>query len=188
MVADLGLDQVLLYRFDPRRHSLKPSDPPFVEVARGSGPRHIAFHPSGRFFYVINELASTITVFSFDRLAELQTVKTLPGNFSGENSTAEIVMHPSGKFLYGSNRGHDTIAVFAVDQAKGTLSLLEYVSTRGKTPRNFEIDPTGQWLLVANQNSNSIAVFRVIAGTGNLRPAELIENVPAPTCIRFASR
>jgi 6-phosphogluconolactonase len=97
-------------------------------------------------------------------------------------------VHPSGKFLYGSNRGHDTIAVFAIDQTKGTLSLLEHVSTRGKTPRTFEIDPTGQWLLAANQNSNSIAVFRVIAGTGNLRPAELIENVPAPTCIRFASR
>ena len=186
MVADLGLDEVLLYRFDSKHRSFKPSDPPFVRVAPGSGPRHIAIHPSGLYFYVINELASTISVFSFKNLRGIESVPTLPTGYTGQNSTAEIVVHPSGRFLYGSNRGHDSIAVFAVDPSKGTLKPVEHVSTRGKTPRNFEIDPTGRWLLAANQNSNSIAIFRIDTTTGRLTPSGLIEGIPAPACIKFA--
>jgi 6-phosphogluconolactonase len=186
MVADLGLDKVLLYDFNPRRRSLKPSFEPFLMVAPDSGPRHIAIHPSGRYFYVINELASTITAFSLQPLGGIESVRTLPDGYSGENSTAEIAVHPSGRFLYGSNRGHDSIAVFSVNQSKGTLTPVEDVPTRGKTPRNFEIDPTGRWLLAANQNSNSIAVFRIDTATGRLTPSSLIEGVPSPACIKFA--
>ncbi len=185
LVADLGLDQLLFYRFDATTQTLAPADPPSITLAKGSGPRHVAFHPSHGWFYVINELASTITVFPVKGTKELQTIKTLPADFSGQNSTAEIAVHPSGKFVYGSNRGHDSIAVFAVDQTAGTLTPVEHVATRGQMPRNFEIDPTGRWLLVANQKSDSIAVFRIDAVTGRLKPAGLIEGVPAPACLKF---
>jgi len=184
-VADLGLDQILFYRFDSTTQMLAAADPPFVSLPKGSGPRHVAFHPSSPWFYVINELASTITTFSANRLSALETVTTLPADFTGTNSTAEIAVHPSGKFLYGSNRGHDSIAVFAIDQTTGALTLIEHVSTRGKTPRNFEIDPSGQWLLAANQKSDNIAVFRIDVATGRLKPAGLIEGVPAPACLKF---
>lgn len=188
LVADLGLDQVLLYRFDAGRHSLTASNPPNVKIKPGSGPRHAAFQPSGRFVYLIAELASTITVLSFPALAELQTIKTLPAGFSGDNTTAEIAVHPSGKFVYGSNRGNDSIAVFAVDPAQGTLTPVEYAPTRGKTPRNFEIDPEGHWLLAANQASNSIAVFRIDPATGRLKASELMDGVPSPVCVKFVER
>jgi len=125
--ADLGLDEVFVYRFDASKGKLTPNDPPFAKVAPGAGPRHLAFHPNGRFAYVIDELNSTVTTFSFDAKAgtlhELQTVPTLPKDFAGENSTAEVEVHPNGKFLYASNRGHDSLAVFAIDPTKGTLNL-----------------------------------------------------------------
>ena len=154
--ADLGLDKVFVYRFDANKGKLTPNDPPFAKVAPGAGPRHLAFAPNGKFAYVIDEMASTITAFSYDakggKLKELQAVSTLPKDFSGESTTAEIVVHPSGKFLYGSNRGHDSLAVFGIDPEKGTLTFIENVSVKGKTPRSFEIDPTGKRLLVANQD------------------------------------
>lgn len=192
-VPDLGIDRVMIYRFDPRAHSLTPSGtPPYASLKPGAGPRHMAFHPNGRFAYVINELDSTITAFGYDaksgRLAETQTVPTLPADFKGESTTAEIAVHPSGKFLYGSNRGHDSIAVFAVDPATGQLTFVQHEPTQGKTPRNFALDPTGAFLLAANQNSDNVVVFRVDAQTGKLTPTAQRIEVGAPVCVTFQVR
>ncbi len=191
VVADLGLDQVLVYRFDPAKGSLAANDPPFARVRPGAGPRHFAFYPGGKYAYVINEIASTVTAFTWDAaggvLHETQTISTLPVDFSGNNSTAEVQVHPSGKFLYGSNRGHDSIAVFAIDAAKGTLTPVEHVSTQGRTPRNFGIDPKGAFLIAANQNSDSIVVFRIDAATGRLTPTGETFQVSMPVCVKFAA-
>jgi len=188
-VADLGLDKVLIYRFGAAQGTLTPNDPPAAALKPGAGPRHFAFHPSGRFAYVINELQSTVTAFNYDAqrgaLSELQTVSTLPEGFAGNNSTAEVQVHRSGKFLYGSNRGHDSIAVFAIDPGKGTLSLAEHQPTRGKTPRNFGLDPTGARLLAANQGSDTVVVFGIDQATGRLHPTGQVVEVGAPVCIKF---
>lgn len=189
LAADLGLDQVLIYEVDVEKAMLTPKEPAFVKVQPGAGPRHFTFHPSGKFAYVINELASTVTACSWDAargaLKELQTVSTLPSGFSQENTTAEVVAHPGGRFLYGSNRGHNSIAVFAIDRAKGTLRLVENVSTQGQIPRNFAIDPTGRWLLAANQNSDNVVVFAIDRSTGRLKPNGQILAVDTPVCVRF---
>ena len=188
---DLGLDKVMIYRFDAARGTLAPNEPAFAPVASGSGPRHFAFHPGGRFGYVINELLCTITGFRYDSrkgaLHEIQTLSTLP---EGESlqvgySTAEIFVHPNGKFLYGSNRGHDTIAVFGIDRRTGKLTPIQHVSTQGKTPRNFNLDPTGTYLFAANQGSDNVVVFRVDTATGHLMPTGQRISLGAPVCIEF---
>jgi 6-phosphogluconolactonase len=188
-VTDLGLDKVLIYRLDPAQGALVANDPPSASVKPGAGPRHLAFHPAGRFAYVINEMGSTLTAFAYDAargaLRELETVSTLPTGFTGGNSTAEVVAHPSGKFLYGSNRGHNSIAVYAIDAAQGKLTLVEHQSTRGRTPRNFAIDPTGRWLLAANQDTDNIVLFRIDAQSGRLAATEQVIEVGAPVCIQF---
>ena len=188
-VADLGLDKILVYRFDAEGGKLAPHKPPFTGLPPGAGPRHFAFHPNGRYAYVINELNSTVTAFNFraDRgaLEPLQTVSTLPGEFRGRNTTAEVQVHPSGKFLYGSNRGHDSIAIFAVDVRTGKLRLVGHQSTGGKTPRNFGLDPTGAYLLAANQTTDNIVVFRIDAKTGKLQATGRSVTVPAPVCVKF---
>ena len=189
VVNDLGLDKLLVYRFDSQKGTLTPNDPPAGTVKPGSGPRHFAFHPNGRFAYAINEMGNTVTAFDWNgdlgTFHELQTVPTLPRGFSGENTTAEIVVHPSGRFLYGSNRGHDSIVVYAIDPAKGTLTLVEDVLTQGKEPRNFALDPTGGYLFAANQNSNTVVVFRVDPKTGRLTPSGQKVDVPSPVCVTF---
>jgi len=187
--ADLGLDKVLIYRFDPAKGSLAPNDPVSVSVAPGSGPRHFAFHPSGRWAYVINEINSTVTALSYDAktgtLRALQTVSTLPEGFAGNNSTAEVQVSPDGKFVYGSNRGDDSLAIFAIDPDTGLLSALGRQSTQGKTPRGFGIDPAGRFLLAANQDSDSVVVFRIDPETGKLQPTGQVEEVPKPVCVQF---
>jgi len=189
--ADLGLDEVFVYRFDPLKGTLAPNNPPFAKVNPGAGPRHIAFHPSGKFAYVINEMQSTVTAFSYEpasgALHLLQTVSTLPKDFEGESTTAEVEVHPSGKFLYGSNRGHDSIAAFAIDNRKGTLTPIAYVPTLGKTPRNFAIDPTGSYLFAANQDSDSIVLFRINPKSGLLTPTGQVLEVPSPICVTFVT-
>jgi 6-phosphogluconolactonase len=191
LVADLGLDQVLVYRFDADKGSLAANDPAFARLHPGAGPRHLAFHPAGRFAYVINELASTVSVFAYaaesGTLKELQTVSTLPEGFAGRNSTAEIQVHPSGKFLYGSNRGHDSIAVFGIDSRKGTLKLIENTPTQGKTPRYFGLDPSGDYLFAANQNSGTVVIFRVDTPSGRLTATGQVLNVASPVCVRFVA-
>jgi 6-phosphogluconolactonase len=188
-VADLGLDEVLIYRFEPSSGSLTPNDPPYAKLAPGAGPRHLAFHPNGKFAYVLSELNSTVTLFAYNSsnasFSNLQVLSTIPKDFTPHNDTAEIVVHPSGKFLYASNRGRDSIAVFAIDSVKGTLTLAGDFSTQGKTPRNFALDPTGNFLLAANQESNNIVVFRIDRATGALTPTGQVAEVPAPVDIVF---
>jgi 6-phosphogluconolactonase len=159
-------------------------------VSSGAGPRHVAFHPGGRFVYVNNEIDSTVSAFAYDgergALQIVQTVSTLPDDFAGPNSTAQIVAHPNGRFLYVSNRGHDSIATFAVDGETGRLRALGHEPTQGQTPRNFNLDPTGAYLLAANQNSNTVVSFRVDQETGRLQPTGRSLDVMAPVCVVFA--
>jgi 6-phosphogluconolactonase len=189
-VADLGLDKVLVYRFDPNKGTLSPNDPPSVSVKPGAGPRHFAFHPKGAYAYVINELHSSVTAFAYEpargTLKELQTISTLSEKVEG-NSTAEVQVHPSGRFLYGSNRGHNSIAVFEIDQKTGMLTFVEHQATQGKIPRNFGIDPTGSYLLAANQESETVVVFRIDPKSGRLAPIGQVAKVPKPVCVKFVS-
>jgi 6-phosphogluconolactonase len=193
-VPDLGIDKVMIYRFDAERGSLSAGDPPFAAVRPGAGPRHFAFHPGGRFAYVINEIDVTLTAFAADAergaLSEVETVSTLrlgetvqPGY-----STADVQVHPSGRFLYGSNRGHDTIVVFAIEPKSGRLSYVEHESTQGSGPRAFGIDPTGRYLLAANQRSDSVVVFRIDQESGRLTPMGHSIKIGSPACVKFVTR
>ncbi|HKI17238.1 MAG TPA: lactonase family protein [Isosphaeraceae bacterium] len=189
VAADLGLDKVLIYRFDAARGKLTPNEPAFAKVAPASGPRHFAFHPNGRFGYVINEIANTVIAFAYDAekgsLTEIQTIPTLPADFKGTSYTAEVQVHPSGKFLYGSNRGHNSIAIFAIEPSTGKLSAAGFERTGGKNPRNFAIDPTGAFVLAENQDSNTIVVFRIDPQTGALRPTGQIVGLHKAVCIKM---
>ncbi|HUJ10753.1 MAG TPA: lactonase family protein [Verrucomicrobiae bacterium] len=187
--ADLGADKLYVYRFDDRDGSLTPNKPPFVRVKPGSGPRHVRFHPNGRWVYLINEMASTVTGFNWNgkkgMLKEFQTISTLPSGYKGVNTAAELQIHPNGRFLYASNRGDDSLAVFAINQKTGKLTSVEHVSTQGKMPRNFTFDPTGRWILCTNHDSNNAVVFRVDGATGKLTPVGSPIEVPLPFCERF---
>jgi 6-phosphogluconolactonase len=186
--CDLGLDKVMIFKFDAGAGSLTPTQTPFAAVKPGSGPRHIAFHPNGRWAYVINEMASTVSVFACDpaagALQEIQTESTLPKDFSGENADAEVAVHPSGRFVYASNRGDDSIAVFGCDPASGRLAWIERAPTGGKTPRHFEIDPTGGYLLAANQSSATVVIFCIDKSTGRLRPTGGLARSDYPMCVK----
>jgi 6-phosphogluconolactonase len=191
-VGDLGLDKVLLYRLDSESGELTANEPAFTKVAPGAGPRHFAFHKSGKFAFVINELHCTVTAFNYDAqkgaLSERQTISTLDVPLQKGFSTAEVQVHPSGKFLYGSNRGHDSVAVFAIDPSSGRLTRVQVQSTGGTTPRNFGIDPTGNYLLAANQNSDNVVVFRIDPVTGKLTATGVEVEVPTPVCVKFLQR
>ncbi len=192
-VADLGLDKVLIYRFDSDKGKITPNEPEAGAVAPGSGPRHFAFHPDGKHAYVINEMAMTITAFDYDpdkgALTSRQTITTLPEGVKDTKgmSTAEVVVHPSGKFLYGSNRGHNTIAIFSIDSS-GQLKAIGHQGAKIKTPRNFAIDPTGRHLLVANQDGDSICVFGINQENGALTLIGEPVAVPMPVCVRFLAK
>ena len=195
VAADLGIDKLLVYRFDAATGALSANAPPSASTDPGAGPRHFAFTPDGRFALAINELASTLTSFAWKAdtgvLTTVQTVSTLPAPAAGAPAgapsyTAEVQVHPSGKFVYGSNRGHDTIAVFALDAATGKLTSVEHEPTRGKTPRNFGIDPSGRWLVAANQDTDTLAVFRIDQATGALDPVGEPVTVGQPVCVKFA--
>jgi 6-phosphogluconolactonase len=192
-VADLGLDRVLIYKFDATKGSLTAGEPSASFSATlnpGAGPRHAAFGPGGRFMYVLGELQSIVTVFANEAqetYRSVQQIFTLPKNFSGRNDAAEIAVHPSGKFLYTSNRGDDTIAIFSIDPAKGTLMFVARVPTGGKEPRHFSIDPTGKYLLAENQHSNNIVVFKMDAATGGLTPTGQVVEVPSPVDLTFVT-
>jgi 6-phosphogluconolactonase len=189
LAADLGLDEVLVNKFDAAKGTLSPNEPAFAKVKPGSGPRHVAFHPDGKFVYVVSEMGSTVTVFRYVAasgvLHEIQAESTLPKGFTARNDIAEVLVHRSGKFLYASNRGHDSIAVFAIDPAKGTLTFVADVLTGGKEPRHFAIDPSGKYLLAENQFSNNIVVFKIDTATGGLTPTGQVVDVPSPVNISF---
>jgi 6-phosphogluconolactonase len=188
-VCDLGCDKVFVYRFDPTTGSLKAASA--ATLPPGSGPRHFAFHPSGRFAYSANELGSTVTTFWYDAengtLSPVQTLSTLPASFkdANTNTVSEVVVHPSGKYVYAANRGHDSIAIFTVDAATGRLTAAGHESTQGKTPRNFNIDPSGTFLLAANQDSDSVVVFRLDPATGKLRATGQKLALRKPVCIKW---
>jgi 6-phosphogluconolactonase len=188
-VCDLGLDKVMIYRLNETNGTLTPDEIPSAGLKPGSGPRHITFSPDGRFAYVISEMGGTLTAFVYNlehgALNEIQTVSTLPKDFRGKNTAAEVALLPSGKFIYASNRGDDSIAVFAVDEASGRLKFVERQSSRGKTPRCFAIDPTGQYLIAANQNSDNVAVFRINPKTGKLTWTGQTIEVGKPVCVNF---
>ncbi len=189
VVADLGLDQLLVYKLDASKGVLTPHDPPFTNVDPGNGPRHFSFHPNGKFAYNCNEMTSSITAHAYDAkagtLTPLMSQSTLPTDFTGNNnSTAECLVHPSGKFVYVSNRGHNSIAAFQI-KADGTVQASGHTSTNGEIPRNFGITPDGKFLLAANQNSAKIVIFKIDQNTGNLIPTGDVVSVPNPVCVRF---
>lgn len=187
--ADLGADRLFIYRYDSKGGGLSTGLQPAIAAQPGAGPRHFAFHPNGQFGFAINELASTITSYSWDAqrgaLRTLATITTLPKGFRGNNSTAEIRVHPGGRFLYGSNRGHDSIAVYQVGATSANLTLVEHEPTRGKTPRTFTIDPSGQWLIAANQGTDTLAVFRLSDKNGALTPVGPLVKVGSPVSVVF---
>lgn len=189
LAADLGIDKVMIYRFDPVTGKLIPGKPASAELQQGAGPRHLTLHPNGKYLYVINELDSTMTAFAYNglngTLTHIETISTLPSDFSGVSYCADVHVSRSGKFLYGSNRGHNSIVVFEINQRTGKLKLLEHVSTEGNWPRNFTIDPSGQFLLVANQRSDNIVTFAIDPVTGRLKSTGHVAQIPVPVCIRF---
>lgn len=188
VVADLGIDALLCHRL-AGDGSLVPDPKPF-RLPPGSGPRHVAFHPTNRFAYVINELNSTICALRYDgagQLGLIETVPTIPQGAGAGNYPADLHLSPDGRFLYGSNRGHDSIVIHAVDGVTGALALVGHQPGGGKTPRSFAIDPMGRWLVVANQNSHNIATFRIDRGTGLLSGNSRRLEVGTPMCVKFAS-
>jgi 6-phosphogluconolactonase len=189
-VPDLGLDKVMIYRFDSRRGTLRPNTVASIATAPGAGPRHLALHPNGRFAYLVNELDSTVDALAYDAndgtFEPMQTISSLPDRFAGVNTCADIRVAPSGEFVYASNRGHDSVAVYRVDAARGTLTHVDRVPTRGTTPRSFNIDPSGRFLLVANQDSDSLVVLRIDPESGIPRFTGHTATVPTPVCVAFA--
>lgn len=190
LAADLGIDRILVSKFHLKDGAFTANKPNSgVKLKAGAGPRHGAFSPSGRFFYVASELNSTVTTYSYNAkegaLHELQVLSTLPKDFSGPNDVAEIAVHPGGKFLYVSNRGRDSLALFSIDPRKGTLKPVADIATQGKTPRSFAIDPSGKFLLAANQESNTIVVFNIDPSTGSLTLMGQVVDVPSPVCVVF---
>ena len=187
LAADKGLDRLLVYRFDASKGILTPNRTPSAALPPGSGPRHFAFHPNGTWLFAISELASTITTFTWDqasgRLTAVGSVSTRPADVTF-GTTAEIAVDPSGRVVYGSNRGHDSIVVFRVGEG-GALTLVQYQSTRGQTPRHFAIDPNGRWLIAANQQSDTLAVFSIDRNTGRLSPVGPLTSVASPVNILF---
>jgi 6-phosphogluconolactonase len=188
-VPDLGIDRVMTYRFDADWGRLEPNDEPWVEVAAGAGPRQLVMYPQDGYAYLINELDSTMTAFRWDgdegTLREIQTLSTLPADFDGANTGAEVQISPSGEFLYGSNRGHDSIVTYAVDRMDGTLTCIGHESTRGKTPRNFAVGPGGRFLLAANQETDNVVAFKLDPASGEPVATGHSVGVPTPVCVRF---
>ena len=186
-VADLGLDKIFIYRFDAEKGRLTPNSPSYTTLPPGAGPRQFVFHPNGKFLYVVSEIQSTVTTFTYSAgsLRELQIVSTLPPGYNGANSAATLQVHPNGRFLYASNRGADDIAVYSIDPQAGTLTLVESVPTQGRTPGSFAIDSSGSWLVAANQSSDSVVLFRIDQQTGRLTATGQRFEVGTPSCVRF---
>jgi 6-phosphogluconolactonase len=189
MINDLGLDRIHIYRLDPATAKLNANDPAFWSSKPGAGPRHLAFHPKGEFAYCINEMASTVDALRWDpksgALTTIQNISTLPSDFKGENTGAEIEVDPKGRFVYASNRGHNSIAVFAIDQQKGTLTSVDYGMTPGREPRGFTLDPTGKWLIVGNQMIGTISIFSRDPETGKLTRTPKTTELDKAVCLLF---
>ena len=189
LVADLGMDQVVIYKFEAKTGKLTPNDPPFTKVTGGMGPRHLAFHPNGKWVYGIAELANEVMAFSWDggngTLTQFQSVKTLADGFKDPSTAAEIAVRADGKFLYASNRGEDSIVVYAIDASTGELTLKQRTPSLGKVPRYFTFDPTNKWFIVSNQEGGNLVVFSVDAKTGELAPKGDPVLLPKPMAVVF---
>ena len=188
MVPDLGIDKVMIYRFDQSKGLLTPSTQQFAASAPGSGPRHFDFHPNAKYAYLMEEMTGTVVVYKYQNgsLQKIQRLNALPKDFSGEIGSADIHVSPDGKFLYCSNRGSsNSISVFKINPGTGMITLVGHQSTLGKTPRNFNFDPSGNFLLVANQNSDDIIVFNIDKKTGMLQDSGKKISVPNPVCIKW---
>ncbi len=186
-VCDLGMDKIMVYRFNEKTGKLTPADHRFFATAPGAGPRHLTFTKEGDKAFVVNELNSTLTYLRYDAangiLTELQTISTLPVDFTGDNTCADVHIHPNGLFVYASNRGHDSIAVFSINSSSGKIKLIQNQPIKGKTPRNFAIHSSGRFLIAANQNSNSITVFSINPDSGRLSDTGKSIQVNKPVCI-----
>jgi 6-phosphogluconolactonase len=184
----LGLDQVLCYRLNSKTAELSPNEPAIAKTAPGAGPRHLTFHPGGKYVYVLNELDNTVAVFAYDgesgALQELQVISTLPEGYEGESYTADLKITPDGQFLYSTNRGHDSIAIYRIND-EGRLSLLEFTPSLGEGPQNLVITPGGELLLCANMPGNNVVVFRIDSETGQLSTVGEPYHVIKPSCIKI---
>ncbi len=189
LVPDLGIDRVVVYAFDAGTGQLAPAATPFAQMAPASGPRHLAWHPSGKFLYVTNELASSVTALAWDgaagALRPLQTISALPDGWTGENHCSDVQVSPDGRFVYAANRGHDSIVVLAVDPASGRLNLAGHHPSLGATPRQFTLDPSGRFLLVANQNADAVVVLARDPATGLLSDSGQRAAVGTPMCVKL---
>lgn len=190
--ADLGTDEIVLYQLDEQSGKLQQHLPKAIKVGSGRGPRHLDFHPNGKYIYVLNELTGSVSVFERkednSQFTERQTITTLPQGFGGYNKSADIHVHSNGRWVYASNRGdHNSIAVFSIEEESGLLSLVEIEEKGIKWPRNFAIDPSGKFLLVANRDDDSIASFRIEPGTGALSATDHRIVVPQPICLQFVN-
>jgi 6-phosphogluconolactonase len=188
LVPDLGLDRIFVYHLAAEQGTLAPhGDPPWAAFHTGAGPRHLAFHPNGRWIYCANELDATVSALAFDDatggLTEIGWVSMLPTEFTGTGSGAEIAVDSAGRYAYASCRGHDSIASFAIDPEDGALAPIGHVSTRGRTPRHFALSPDGRLLVAANQDSDSVVTFHVDPGTGRLTPTGHAAELPSPVCV-----
>lgn len=189
LAADLGADRLFVYRFDPATRQLTPGDPPFTAVSAGSGPRHLAFHPNGRFVYLVTELSAQIIAYRWDgrrgRLRHLQTLSVDEASFKGEKSGAHIELSHDGRYLYAVDRGANSMVVYAVSSQTGLLSEVQRVSCQGQVPWSFSLDPRGHWLLVANHGSNSITEFAVDSSTGRLTVTQESLSISQPSAVTF---
>jgi 6-phosphogluconolactonase len=188
--VDLGADKINIWNLDPGAGTLVPNTVPFAPIASGSGPRHMAFHPDRQHAYVLSELASSVTVFDYDPVRAAfvwkQTISTLPPDFTGTNTTAEIRVHPNGQFLYNTNRGHNSVTMFEIKPESGELEVIGWESTRGEWPRGMNIDPSGSFLYAANQNTDNIGVFRIDPTKGTLQFNSLV-STPTPVDVEFGA-
>ena len=188
-IPDLGLDKLFSYRLDANTGKLMPNDPAFTEILPGFGPRHLIFGKNGKFAYLLGEMGSKVIALSYDaargKMTPIQTIATIPADFTGENNSAELALDASGRFLYASNRGHDSTSVFSIDARTGQLKLVQIEPTGGQIPRSIAIDPSGRHLLAANQDSNKITVFNRDQNSGRLTPDGEALDVPSPVCILF---
>lgn len=189
LVNDLGLDRIMVFRFDPKTAKLTPNNPPYYSAIPGSGPRNLTFHPNGKWAYSVNEIVSTIDGLNWDSskgtLTRFQNISTLPMDHENPTDAATIAVHPNGRFLYASNRGDDSITAFSIEPGNGRLTLMQRISCGGNTPRHFAIDPGGKWVVVANQDSANLVVLRCNPHTGRLSSTGRQYPLDSPVCVLF---
>lgn len=192
LVPDKGLDRIFVFRFDATGGRLSAADPGSVAARPGAGPRHLAFHPKLQTVWALNELDSTIATYRWDPargvLTPLQVITTLPREFTGYSTTAEIAVSPDGRFVYCSNRGHDSVTLYSTNQTSGVLTPIGWQPTQGRGPRFIGLDPTGRFLHAANEQGDTVVTFRVDTSSGFLAPTGQVIKNGSPVTLVFAAR